>query len=157
MQGGRLARFNELLPIASDLFSVWTRAQAAGCRMCAAQLPPELLQWAHHFTRGLRHLMFHPLNWSVLCSPCHRRHTPADSNPHWLDWLRDERLGPEDFERLEFLRRARGRFRLGDVHAVILEAQQGIALLPVGPRREWAEEKAAAILERMVRLGVRAA
>jgi len=153
-QGSNLARFGDLLFIADALWSIWTRAKVTGCEMCGAPLHPDVLQCAHGFSRVERILRFRPDNTFGLCSSCHRRHTPP--RQAWWDWMR-EHLGGEAYEHLEYLSRVGGRIRLSDLHLVILEAQQRIEALPAGPRREWAEEKAGRVLERMVRMGVRAA
>jgi len=155
-QGSRFAPFGEVMKIADALWSTWARASVTGCRLCTIPLPPEQLQWAHHESRGakgLRHLRYHDLNWSILCGLCHRRHTPP--GPEWWAWLREERLGPEDYERLQLLARLGGKLRLSDLELIILDAHARIAALPEGPRREWAVEREAAISERTVRMGIR--
>jgi len=154
-QGHGLVRFGEVMKVADDLTSVAARAEVEGCRMCHTPLPPERLQLAHHVSRGRRHMRFHPDNYSILCAACHRRFTPAESNPGWWVWLREERLGPEDYERLQLLARLGGELRLSDLELIILDAHARIAALPEGPRREWAVEREAAISERTVRMGIR--
>lgn len=153
-QGGRLARWSDLRGIADELWSVWVRASSTGCRMCGAELPPGQLQNAHGWSRAERTIRYDPDNQSALCSACHRRNTPP--GPAWFDWMR-RRLGDERYARLERLSMIGGKFGVGDLHAVILDAQQRIQDLPEGPRKEWAQERARVILERMVRLGIRAA
>lgn len=153
-QGGCLARWSDLRGIADSLWSVWVRAAAPGCRMCGVPYDPDQLQNAHGYTREDRVIRFDPDNTFALCAADHRRHTPP--RPAWYAWM-CEQLGAERFNRLERLSMIGGKFGVGDLHAVILDAQQRIAALPSGPRKEWADERARVILERMVRLGVRAA
>lgn len=148
--GVALPRFEELRKIADDLHSVWLRAAARGCRMCGAQLPPGELQWAHHRSRSLRGLRYHPDNESVLCAPCHMAHSHGQRRLEWEAWLRDVRLGPARYANLERMERARGRLNLSDVQLVILEARTGIAALPSGPRRAWALEREAVIVARLI-------
>lgn len=145
-QGGSLAKFGEVMKLADELFSVAVRAEATGCRMCTIPLSPSQLQWAHHETRQVRHIRYNPINWSVLCSACHRTHTPA--GPEFWAWLREERLGPEDYENLQFIARSRGKLTRDDLDLVIMDARQRIHALPSGPRREWALDREAKIMER---------
>lgn len=146
--GANLPRFAQVRKLADDLVSVWIRARAPGCAMCGAALPPEALQWAHHRTRGLRGLRYHPLNYSALCGPCHVAHSFGRRRQEWESWLLEERLGAADYERLGFLERVRGRLSVSDCQLAALEARQGIAALPPGPRRAWARAREEAILER---------
>lgn len=151
--GSNVARYGDVLKIADDLWSVWVRASHDGCEMCEKPLDPVLLQCAHGYSREDRIIRFDPDNTFALCSACHRRHTP--SRQPWYDWMR-ARLG-DRYGRLEMASRTGGKVRHSHLEVVILDAEQRIASLPAGPRRDWALERAAKIGERMVRLGVRAA
>jgi hypothetical protein len=66
-------------------------------------------------------------------------------------------LGEAVYGQLEYAARVGGKLRQSDLQLVVLDAQQRIAALPSGPRKEWALERQAAITERMVRMGIRSA
>jgi hypothetical protein len=151
-QGSNLARFGDVRKIADDLWSVWVRAAHERCEMCDAPFRPEAMDCAHGFSRAERAIRFDPTNTFALCSADHLRHTPP--RQAWWDWMR-EYLGSGAYERLAYLSRIGGKFGLSDCHLVILDARQRIAALPEDERKAWARGREAAILERMVRLGVR--
>lgn len=148
--GSPLVRAKELLGIADDLFSVWTRAAATRCAVCQLPFQPEAMQAMHGITRGVRIIRYDPDNVFAGCPACHRRHTPPRTE--WEDF-RLYHLGRERFDRIAFLDRAGGKLGTSGLVLVILETQQRIAALPEGPRKGWALERQAAILERYTALG----
>lgn len=152
--GHPLVRYGDLLKAADDMWSVWVRAKEDACEMCRVWFHPASMQCAHGISREDHPIRFDPANTYALCAACHRRHTPARTP--WWDWMRAH--VPADYDRLEMVSRARGKkLRASDLQLVTLDAQQRIAALPEGPRKDWALERTAKIQERMVRLGVRAA
>lgn len=152
--GNNVVHANHVRKIAWDLWSVWIRALHETCEMCDTPLPPEALQGAHGWTREDRVIMFHDDNVFALCGGCHRKH--GGHSRAWAAWM-EEHLGAERYEALKTRATVAGRMRLSDYQLVILLAEQRIAALPAGPRKEWALERQRVIGERMVRLGVSAA
>lgn len=158
--GSPLLSYKQLLKIADDLWSIWVRAYWDGCEMCFAPLHPAQLQCMHGFTRQDRSIRFDVDNTFAGCPSCHRRHTPARAD--WYEWMRERlalrlragigRGGPDPYTRLELASKARGgKLTAYALHGVIADAQARIAALPAGPRREWAEERAARVLEGLAR------
>lgn len=163
-----LARWGDRLHVADSLYSVALRAEAAlgllwsrvghdaavvhpaGCEMCGAWAgQPERLQNAHGWSRTSRAIMFHPHNTFALCYPCHRRHTPRNSDaveaPVWRAWC-ERAVGTEAWLRVCAAKSASRRGQ--DLAAVVLDCRQRIAALPLGDVREWAQEREAAIMQR---------
>ena len=99
-------------------------------------------------------MRYHDDNWSALCAPCHRRYTPAESNPGWWLWLRTVRLGPEAYERWEFQWRAGGKLTSSDIRLWMILAAARIEALTEGPRKVWARDRQVKINESLFSLGV---
>jgi len=151
--GSPLATHGQMMKLADELWSVWVRASVGGCAMCGAPLPPEKLQWAHHWSRSMKRIRYHLDNASVLCFDCHRRHTPP--GPDWFEWV-ERRIGSERYEMLKVYSKIGPKLTTEVALAVMLDALRRIATLPAGPRAEWAALRGASINEKYVRLGVSA-
>lgn len=150
--GSPLVRATEILTIADDLFSVWTRAKSDVCVVCRLPFHPADMQAMHGISRGARIIRFEPDNVFPGCPGCHRRHTPPRTA--WEDW-RLEYLGRARFDRIAFLDKAGGKLGVSGYQLVILETRQRIAQLPDNMRKVWALEREAAIMERLTALGRR--
>lgn len=154
-----LTRWRDTLHIADSLYSVALRARAAvgtlvaaeghtgrdvhsiGCEMCGNhESNPKSLQCAHGWSRVSMAIRFNGRNTFALCSHCHMRNTPRNSDaveaPVWRAWC-EMAVGAEAWALVSAARRG----GLPDLGAVMMAARLAIEALPIGDVRDWGFER----------------
>lgn len=148
--------------LADELHSILIRASREGCELApypayrskdcqGPDVHPSRLQLAHGFTRRDKSVRFDPSNTFAACPQCHRKHSP--SGAAWYGWMR-ERLGDSVFENVFAQARVYAKRLPDDLALIVRQRVEEIGDLPHSIRREWAEERLAALATRLRRCGL---
>lgn len=151
-----------LTDLADTLHSIRIRATREGCDLApypwhrakdcqGPDVHPSRLQLAHGFTRQDKGTRYAADNTFAACPQCHRKHTP--SGAAWYAWMQ-ERLSPQVYDSVQ--RRAQAWSKLPAEYLLVVcrECVNEIRSLPHSIRREWAEERLAALAPKLRRAGL---
>lgn len=151
-----------LTALADVLHSIRMRATREGCELApyrwyrakdcqGPEVHPSRLQLAHGFTRQDKGTRYAADNTFVACANCHRKHTP--SGAAWYAWMQ-ERLGPQVYDSVQRRAQAWSKLPADYLLVVCRECLEEIGHLPHSIRREWAEERLAALAPKLRRAGL---
>ena len=146
----------DLIDLADKLHSIYIRAQRDGCEMhgwphAAKECPgrglhPSALQCAHGWDRGTMAVRYDPENTYAIEMRCHAKYTRnhRQGDAQWHDWMA-LRLSEGIYQELRERARPIRQWEPWELVLVIRERLAWIAELPDTLRKEWAQERVAAL------------